>query len=131
MYSVLVIVDTSVWVEFLRGTTQAAFERALQDGRVLVTPIVAAELLSGTKNKREVSKLEALFDDLGLLTCLAAHWFKVGALRRELDRKGLHTSIPDAHIAVCASERSAVLMSHDQVFEKIAKLAPLNLVAAR
>jgi predicted nucleic acid-binding protein len=131
---VSVVVDTSVWIAFFRGKTQIAFEEALKDGQIVVPPIVAAELLSSAHSKRQVKQLEHLFASLGILQTTDAHWMSVGSLRRSLSIRGMHLSIPDVHIAMCAIERGGSLMSHDAIFEKISAkssgLTPLDWVAA-
>jgi len=58
-----------------------------------------------------------------------AHWIRVGELRRRLRHKGLAVSTPDAHVAQCALDRGALLLSGDAVFARIARLCPLRLRA--
>jgi predicted nucleic acid-binding protein len=53
-----VVVDSSAWIDFLAGkrptTWQVAtLETALAEGRVIVPPIVIAELLSGARTAAE------------------------------------------------------------------------------
>lgn len=55
------------------------------------------------------------------------HWVRVGDLRRRLSEKGIAVSTPNAHVAQCAVDRDAVLLSRDAVFQKIATVAPLRL----
>jgi len=40
---------------------------------------------------------------------------------------GLSVTIPDAHVAQCALDRDAILLTRDGVFGKIAKHVPLRL----
>jgi len=42
-------------------------------------------------------------------------------------RKGEAISTPDAHVAQCALDRDALLLSRDDVFERIARLQPLRV----
>jgi predicted nucleic acid-binding protein len=124
-------VDTSVWVEFFRGTYLPALEEALHDGLVVLAPIVAAELLSAPLSKSERRSLTALLQDMPLHPTPLDHWLAVGALRAQLAKKGLSVSTPDAHIAECALEADALLWSNDAVFRKLAKASPLRLFEAR
>ncbi|MEO8379895.1 MAG: PIN domain nuclease, partial [Acidobacteriota bacterium] len=55
------------------------------------------------------------------------HWIRVGDLRRLLARNGINATIPDAHVAQCALDRDAVLLTRDKVFAAIAKQTPLRL----
>jgi predicted nucleic acid-binding protein len=123
-------VDTSIWVDFFRGVPLPALEGALQDGLVVLAPIVAAELLSATLSKVERRSLVELLEDLPLHPTPLEHWLAVGALRAQLSRKGLSVSTPDAHIAECAIEAGAVLWSNDAIFRKVAKASSLRLFEA-
>ena len=121
------IVDTSVWVAFFRGESLIELESALQDGRVILAPIVAAELLSAPLSKAERRSLSALLEDLPLHPAPLQHWQSVGALRADLAKKGLSVSTPDAHIAACAIEAKAELWSTDTIFRKMTKVSALKL----
>jgi predicted nucleic acid-binding protein len=55
------------------------------------------------------------------------HWIRVGDLRRTLARKGVSVTIPDAHVAQCALDLDAVLLTSDGVFNTIAKHVPLRV----
>jgi predicted nucleic acid-binding protein len=66
--------------------------------------------------------------DLPALGIDPEHWFRVGKLRSDLRSRGLSVSTPDAHVAQCALDMDAALLTEDRVFEKIAKAVPLRLV---
>jgi predicted nucleic acid-binding protein len=53
-------------------------------------------------------------------------WIRVGELRRSLRDKGLSISTPDAHIAQCALDRDAVLLSRDAFFARMARYCALR-----
>lgn len=121
------VVDTSAWVSWFAGQGSDAIEGALDEGRVLLPPIVAAELLSGTLPPRRRLALEDLLADLPLVPTDLGHWFRVGRLRAGLRQRGLSVSTPDAHVAQCALDLDAELLSEDGVFRRVAALAPLRL----
>ncbi|HEU4463872.1 MAG TPA: PIN domain-containing protein [Gemmatimonadota bacterium] len=56
------------------------------------------------------------------------HWVRVGELRRGLIEKGHAISTPDAHVAQCALDRDAPLLTADRAFVRIARQIPLRLV---
>ena len=58
------------------------------------------------------------------------HWINVGFLRQHLRRRGLTVTVPDAHIAQCAIERNAALITRDAVFAKIADHTNLRVITA-
>jgi predicted nucleic acid-binding protein len=125
-----VVVDTSVWIDFLTGLSTPALEEALSNGLVVLPPLVVAELVSGARQQQEREAIEYFIEKLLLHETPLAHWIRVGELRRTLRNKGLSVSTPDAHVAQCALDREAVLLSRDAVFRSIARHAPLRIHSA-
>lgn len=121
------VADTSIWIEFFAGREAFALEAALADGLVVVPPIVVAELLSGARSLKHRKAVRDLLEELPLHETPRSHWLRVGELRRSLAENGLSVSTPDAHVAQCALDREAPLLTRDRVFERIAELTPLRL----
>jgi predicted nucleic acid-binding protein len=128
---VSVVVDTSVWVDYLRGDGSAELEALLDDGLVVLAPIVAAELLSAPVSRAERASLVDLLEHLPICPTPLAHWLGVGQLRAKLRRGGLTVSTPDAHVAQCALEAEDQLWSRDAVFAQIARQSELRLFVPR
>ena len=122
-----IVVDTSVWIDFFAGRPTPALEEGLAQGLVVLPPLVVAELVSGTHRKREKSAIEDLLEELPLHETPRLHWIRVGELRRSLRSQGVSVSIPDAHVAQCALDRDAVLLSRDAVFGNIALHSSLRV----
>jgi tRNA(fMet)-specific endonuclease VapC len=122
-----VVVDTSVWLDFFAGRTTSELEAALRSGVVVLPPLVAAELVSGARRPRERAAIAGLLGELKIHDTPLEHWVRVGELRRRLRDSGLAVSTPDAHVAQCALDREALLLSRDTVFEWMAALCPLRL----
>ncbi len=125
-----IIVDTSVWIEFFRGKELPLLESALKEGRVLLTPIVLAELMSGVRTENEKEKLKNFLFQLEVAPHDRDHWLQVGLLRAKASKKGISLSTPDAHVAQCVIDCQGLLYSFDKIFEKLAKLIPLKLVSS-
>jgi tRNA(fMet)-specific endonuclease VapC len=122
------VVDTSSWIAWLAGGGSSLVEEALEEGRLHLPVIVAAELLSGRLDASERAELQDMLSDLPAVGTDPEHWFRVGKLRAELRARGLSVSTPDAHVAQCAIDTGGVLLTEDRVFEKIARLVPLQVV---
>lgn len=122
-----IVVDTSAWVPFFAGETISVLEEALQDARAILSPIVLSEILSGVSSPKDQARLLDFLNMLPLHPTDRDHWINVGGLRRTLQKQGLSVSTPDAHVAQCAIEGTATLLSRDKVFEKIARHTPLKL----
>lgn len=121
------VVDTSSWIAWLAGGGSSLVDEALEEGRLHLPVIVAAELLSGRLSDSERAELQDMLSDLPAIGVDPEHWFRVGKLRAGLRAEGLSVSTPDAHVAQCAIDTGGVLLSEDRVFEKVARVVPLRL----
>jgi len=122
-----VVVDTSVWIDFLAGTPTPELEDALSHGAVVLAPIVVAELISGARQQRERAAIADLIGELRLHTTDLDHWVRVGELRRHLQSHGVTTSTPDAHVAQCAIDLDGILLTRDAIFSRVARHSKLRL----
>ena len=125
-----VIVDSSLWIEVLGGATIRRIESAMARGTLVLSPIVIAELLSGDLRPEQRAVVGELLQDFDLHETDLAHWMRVGELRRRMGRRGINVTIPDAHVAQCAIDRDATLLTRDEIFTRIAKHTPLRLESA-
>lgn len=123
-----VIVDTSLWIDALSGRTVIEIERALAAGTMVFSPLVVAELLSGDLTAGQRATIGELLQDYGLHRTPLGHWIDVGNLRRLLRGKGINATLPDAHVAQCALDLNATLLTRDDIFLRIAEHTPLRLV---
>lgn len=122
-----VIVDTSVLIDLLGGTRYLILDRALADGSLVLPPLVIAEVLSGEMTPAGRVMLGDLLQDYPLHTTSLEHWMDMGTLRRSLRAKGLNVTLPDAHVAQCALDLDATLLTRDDIFLHIARHTPLRL----
>ena len=122
-----IVADTSEWIEYFAGRPAPLLEHGLAAGLVVVPPVVVAELISGVRSATDRSALEDMLNDLRLSDGGFDHWVRVGSLRASLLTRGLTVSIPDAHVAQCALDLDAPLLTRDSVFSKIAKHTAIRL----
>jgi predicted nucleic acid-binding protein len=122
------VVDTSVWVDFLHGIDVPLLEDGLARGVVVLPPIVVAELVSGARRPRDRAAIVDVLRELAVHETARDHWIRVGELRGRLAERGLTVSTPDAHVAQCAIDREAGLLSRDAVFPRVAAHSALRLV---
>lgn len=121
------VVDTSSWISYFAGAGEKAIDEALREGRVYLSSIVAAELMSGKLRSSDERKLVGFFRELPLCDSSLDHWVRVGRLRARLLERRLKISTPDAHIAQCAIDLNCFLLTEDRVFSKVAKGIGLRL----
>ena len=122
-----IVVDASEWIDFFSGSKAEELEQALENGVAILPPIVVAELISGATTHQQRGAIGELLQDAPVHETPLDHWIRVGDLRAALARKGLAVTIPDAHVAQCALDRDAVLLTRDSIFEKIARHSKLRL----
>jgi len=121
------VVDTSAWVDFFAGRPVQGLAEALESGIVALPPVVVAELVSGARREEQRRAIADLVADLPICDTPLTHWIAVGELRRSAAEQGIAVSTPDAHVARCALDRGAILLSRDKVFGRIATLSELEV----
>ncbi|MBI3556405.1 MAG: PIN domain-containing protein [Deltaproteobacteria bacterium] len=125
----VLLVDTSVWISYFNGKSYPQLDLALKEGRVYLSPVVAAELLSAKLKPGDRAALEAFLRELPLCETPFGHWVLVGALRSSCSSKGIHISTPDAHIAQSSLDLDGYLFSEDRIFSKLSGVTALKLVS--
>ena len=60
------LIDTSIWISYFKGTPFPEIDLALKEGRVYMTGLIASELLSGVSNSKEKKQLETFVKELPL-----------------------------------------------------------------
>ncbi len=126
-----VVVDTSIWIDFFAGHTIAPLEEALSHGIVVLPPIVLAELISGAHKARDRALIIGLARELSVHPTPIDHWIRVGELRCRLQARGMSISTPDAHVAQCALDEEAPLLSRDAIFKKISPICGLTITETK
>ncbi|HCU23984.1 MAG TPA: PIN domain nuclease [Deltaproteobacteria bacterium] len=124
-----IVVDTCVWIDYFRREPLPLVEKGLQEGKILLSPIVGAELIAGIRHPKELRELEFFLQDLEPVDCGFDHWMRTGKLKHFLASKGLTVTLPDVHIAQLAIENEAKIYSFDKIFSKIASVISLQLIS--
>jgi predicted nucleic acid-binding protein len=122
-----IVVDTSAWIEFFAGRESELLAESLASGAAIVPPVVVAELVTGATTRDQREAIGELLQDVPVHDTPLEHWIAVGDLRRSLRRNGLTITTPDAHVAQCAIERDAILLTYDDVFSRIAAHTSLRV----
>lgn len=125
----MVVVDSSVWVEFFRGRNAelVARLRALLDAdEVGLAAPVRLELLAGA-SKRELPRLRRLLSALPLLVPGAAVWGKLESWIPKARAGGERFGAMDLLIAGIADEHEARVWSEDSDFARMARLGLVRL----
>ena len=118
-----ILLDTSVWVEYFRrklSPHKETVKTMIETGQVATCGVVYLELMRGIHAEgQQVSQILKEFRQLPI------DWevYEMAAqICRDLQRKGLQISLPDALIAATAINADAPLYTVDGDFKKIAGL---------
>ncbi|MDN5914443.1 MAG: PIN domain nuclease [Pseudonocardia sp.] len=125
------LVDTSAWVEYLRGTGSPAnieVRRMLQEApdRVATTEPVVMEVLAGATSAAVLAKLETLTSGLRQLPLDPSVDFHAAAAAYRSARGGGSTvrKLLDCLIAAVAVRTGAVLVHRDRDFDELEHVLP-------
>ena len=119
-----VLVDSSVWIPFLRGHTELPAEVAvaMAEGRSHLCPVVWVEICRGLRSKREerlAAELAALCPSLAMD---GESWDEAARLGRTASQAGLNCPLADVLIAACARRHKAKLIHDDKHLKALLEL---------
>lgn len=124
------LVDTSVWIDFLRGrdTKQAQFLKILlEEGEACICEVTYAEICFGAKDKKQLKKYAEYFGALPFLS-LPTNWYvQVADLGWKLRMAGFSPFLADLMIALISMENKANLLTTDSDFAPFAELFGLKI----
>ena len=126
----MILVDTSAWIDFFRGSGKLANEVSdLIDGDLatICGPIVT-EIYRGTVRAKERQSLEALLKGIPLLQQPETLWEDAGLLGAFIAKKGFTVKSFDLLIASYAIAADIALLTADRDFNQMRKVGvPLRL----
>jgi predicted nucleic acid-binding protein len=124
------LVDTTVWVHYLRGTEAALKSRlaslALED-RAVTCALVMHEILRGAISDREFMMLQDLFLALPQVSIDGDVWESAWKNAYLLKKKGLTIPMADVVLASAAMRHHLTLLHADRHFTLIARHLDLKV----
>ena len=130
----MILVDTSVWIDFLTGT-RSSHRRLLhtlleEEQDLCLTEIIVTEILQGIKGDAEYKKIRSFLKEFPIFSLNGLPSFLHAAMiYRKCRKRGFTVrSTIDCMIAVVAVENRIALFAKDRDFRSIAEVEPLVLV---
>ena len=129
----MIVVDTSAWVEFLRGTgskVHRAVRRLIEkDAAIATTDIVYMELLAGAKTEARALELKRLLLRFDHLSVQGLDDYESAASVYRTCRRNGETprQLSDCVVAAVAMRANATLLHCDRDFDVIAKWTDLGV----
>ncbi len=118
----MIVVDSSVWIDFFNGVSSPEVERL--DGLLGVTPLaigdlILVEVMQGFRNERDVATARQLFRSLALLPMLGgSNAWKAAENYRQLRSRGITVrKTIDGIIATACIEANLPLLFSDRDFQ--------------
>jgi len=126
-----ILIDTSVWIEYFRNKSSSVakkVDRFFEEDEVYVPKIIIAELMQGSKSKKELSIIEGFFDAFHIIDQKEDSWIKAGSLSYKLKKKGKNINLFDCYIAVIAQEYGCTIFSLNRHFKDIQSLINVSMI---
>ena len=122
-----VLVDSSVWVEYLRGPGDPApVDGLIEEGLIVTNDLILAEMMPPLLVRGE-NKLVGLLHVIERLP-LSVDWDEIVQMQVACLRGGINkVGIPDLIVAQHAVQNNLVLFSRDKHFSLMSKHFPLSL----
>ena len=131
----MVLIDTTVWVDFFAGRQLphvAALERLIK-GRedICICSIILTEVLQGIREKNEFRKTKKLFNTMIFLPMPYSVFLGAAEIYRTLRRKGItiRNSI-DCMIGSVAIENDIILLHNDRDYIPIERHLGLKVMTS-
>jgi predicted nucleic acid-binding protein len=122
---VSVLVDTSIWAEYLRGREPVAtqLERLVRVSEAILCGPVLAELLAGARSDADAEQLRAL-SSLNFVEVTRQTWRRAGEAARALRALGDSVPLLDVVIGVACTQARVPVWTHDRHFAQLRSVLP-------
>ncbi len=125
----MILIDTSAWVEFLRGTDSAvcdAVDRLLDDD-LASCDAISMELLAGARDERQLTELRGLLARTTVLPTTPADYESAAGMYRSCRSRGQTVrKLIDCLIAAVALRAGVEILHADADFEVLARHTDLR-----
>jgi hypothetical protein len=118
----MIIVDTSIWIEFFKGNIKIFNElkALLEKGNVLGVEWIFGELLQGARDKREINIINEYWKNLPKSENFGI-WIEAGILSSENKLFSKGVGLIDASLIILSIKYSAKIWSLDKKLNSILK----------
>ena len=129
----MIVVDTSVWIDFFRGATSAKVAQFValveEDAGIALTDVILTEILQGLRSDTDVRKVERRLAPFEVLRLESLDDFRrAAALYRIARRQGITVRRTlDCLIASVCIRNDSALLHADADFDRLASCSTLRI----
>jgi len=126
----MILVDSSAWIEILRGRRREAFASIAPDSEIVTCLPIIQEVLQGFDNAAVRRVARAALNNVPTIEEPLTRPVFDEAIQLFLDSRRAGLTIRsgvDCLIAACAIRNDAMLLHVDRDFTKLAKVSPLRV----
>ena len=126
----MILVDSSAWIEILRGRRREAFASVAPDSEIVTCLPIIQEVLQGFDNAAVRRVARAALNNVPTIEEPLTRPVFDEAIQLFLDARRAGLTIRsgvDCLIAACAIRNDAMLLHVDRDFTKLAKVSPLRV----
>jgi predicted nucleic acid-binding protein len=115
------LVDTSVWIDFFKGTppVKALLEKLIAEDTVFTAGPILYELLQGVKSPEERKQVKEAFLAIHYLDIMPDDWEGAASLASDLRAKDITIPMTDILIAHLAIANYLEVLSFDLHFDQV------------
>jgi len=129
----MVVVDTSIWIDYLRGTSYKKIEKLeeiLDTDRIIIGDLIITELLQGFRNKKDLDKINLLINSFEYRDMVGKNIaIKSAQNYRELQKKGFTVrKTIDVMIGTFCIENKVGLLHNDRDFDSMENILGLHSI---
>jgi predicted nucleic acid-binding protein len=126
----VILVDTSAWVEFLRGTNSAVGDTvdALLGDDIAICDAISMEVLAGARDERHLAQLRGLLARTTLLPTTSADYESAAAMFRACRARGETVrKLIDCLIGAVAVRAGVAVLHADADFSTLSRHTALQV----
>ena len=130
----MILIDTSVWVDFLRGVNsrqRRMLHRLLEDDEdICITEIILTEILQGIKDDRDYQIIKTYLLEFPICSTKGVEtYLNAACIYRDCRKQGITVrKTVDCIIASICIENGITLLHKDSDYDFIAKCTSLEVV---
>ena len=127
-----VIIDTSVWSEYLRRKKKGKSEKVevlktlIREGRAVIPGIVKQELLCGVREAERFEKLKGLLSGFQALLATEEDHIRAASLFNSCRSAGIQGSLVDFLICAQAQRNAMAILTSDKDFTEYSKIISIE-----